>query len=238
MNETIHTDVENGVAHREFAAELTPGDGRTIDVRIVPYGERIQHDDGLGGVPRGELYTEEVMPGAFAHQLNAANRVVANYEHHQGIGGVVGRGLALRDEPDGFHGTFTMLKTAHGDAALELVREGVLDGVSLEARFKRSVRSAEGVVQRFKADLYAIAFTRFGAYKGAKVLAVREEAEQVIDEQFMPLDLDPELAERCRRLGVAVPQRYEAHPADTPPVGGTSEATPAETDDNNESSEE
>ena len=30
-----------GVIVRTFAAELTPGDGRTVDVRIVPYGERI-----------------------------------------------------------------------------------------------------------------------------------------------------------------------------------------------------
>jgi hypothetical protein len=236
----MDTETVDGIARRAFAAELTPGDGRTVDVRIIPYGERIQHDDGLGGVPRGERYTEEMMPGVFSHQVNAASRVVANYEHEQGVHGIVGRGMALRDGPDGFHGTFNMLKTAAGDTALELVREGVLDGVSFEAKFKKSVRNAEGVVQRFKADLYAVAFTRFGAYKGAKVLAVREEAETVIDEAYMPLDIDPALVARCKARGVALPQRYEAHPAtDTPAETGTSgDDTRPETADNHESLED
>jgi HK97 family phage prohead protease len=233
VEELTDNVTDAGVAHREFAAELTAGDGRTVDVRIVPWGERIQHNDGLGGVPRGTMYVEEVMPGAFDHQLNAANRVVANYEHEQGIAGVVGRGMALRSEPDGFHGTFRMLKTANGDAALELVREGVLDGVSFEAKFKRSVRSAEGVVQRFKADLFAVAFTRFGAYKGAKVLAVRETADEVIDEVFMPLEIDPALVARCKAMGIELPQRYQAHPVDTPSDEGTSgDGTRPETESN------
>ena len=72
---------DDGLARRQFAAEIVSGDGRTVDVRIVPYGERIQHNDGLGGVPRGQMYEEEWMPGVFDHQLNAAHRVLANVEH-------------------------------------------------------------------------------------------------------------------------------------------------------------
>src|SRR5574337_1803208 len=70
----------DGMIRRSFAAEVTAGDGRTVDVRIVPFGERISHNDGLGGVPRGEWYEEEWMPGVFDHQLNAAHRLLANFE--------------------------------------------------------------------------------------------------------------------------------------------------------------
>ena len=48
-------------------------------------------------------------------------------------------------------------------------------------------------MQRVKANLRAIAFTRFGAYQGAKVLAVREEAAgDRSTRQLLPVDLDPE----------------------------------------------
>ena len=226
---------ETGLLHREFAAEITVADGRTVDVRIVPYGEKITHTDGLGGLPKGQPYTEEWAPGSFSHQLNAPNRVVANYEHQQGIAGVVGHGLALRDEPDGLHGSFKIHQTAGGDTALELIRDGVLGSVSLEARPRSAVKLAAGAIRRTKADLIGVAFTRFGAYKNAMVLAVREEAE-IVDEQLLPVDLDPDVVERCRALGIALPDRYQAHPetTDTPAAAGTSdESAPATTDNNN-----
>lgn len=188
---------------RTFAAELTAGDGRTVDVRIVPYGQTARVSDG------GPAYEEEWMPGVFSHQLNAANRVLANFEHERGIGGVVGHGLALREASDGFHGSFRLHPTADGDKALMLVQEGVLDGVSLEAFPVKNVRTATGVMQRVKANLRAIALCRTPAFADARVLAIREEI--TFDEDMLPPDIDPELAERCRRLGLKLPQRYEAH---------------------------
>jgi HK97 family phage prohead protease len=227
-HEPIDSSIEGAerpLIRRTFAAQVTPGDGRTVDVRLVPFGERIQHNDGLGGVPRGQMYEEEWMPGVFDHQLNAAHRVLANVEHEPGFGGVVGKGVALRAVPnDGYHLELRILDGPDGDKLLQLVPEP-LDMVSLEAKPVKSVRSEAGVVQRVKANLMGVAFTRFGAYSGAKVLAVREEAEQLIDEAYLPLDMDPDLLERCRAAGVALPQRYKAHPAetDTPAEAGTSE---------------
>lgn len=232
--EQIIEAAERPLLRRTFAAHLETGDGRTVDVRIVPYGERITHNDGLGGVPRGVDYQEEWMPGAFDHQLNAAHRVVANFEHQPGIGGIVGKGVALRSQPDGFHGSFRILDGPDGDKTLQLIREDVLDGVSLEARPVKTVRSHDGVMQRVKANLVAVAFTRFAAFSGARVLAVREEADVVIDEALLPIEMDPELVERCRRLGLELPQRYRAQPAetDTPAEAGTSEDGTRQTDDN------
>lgn len=207
---------------RTFEAQLTPGDGRTVDVRIVPYGERATVNDGLGGVPRGVPYQEEWMPGVFAHQTNAAHRVYANFEHQIGIAGIVGHGVALRESSDGFHGSFKLHPGNDGDKALHLVEQGVLGGVSLEARPVKSVRSAAGVIQRVKANLSAVALCRNPAFTGAQVLAVREDV--LMDEALLPTELDPEVVERCRRLGIKLPQRYQAQPAetDTPDLSGTS----------------
>jgi uncharacterized protein len=212
---------ETGLLHRVYAAELTPAAGRTVDVRIVPYGERITHNDGLGGVPKGVPYVEEWAPGAFSPQLKAANRVLANFEHQQGLAGVVGHGMSLEERKDALYGSFRIHDTPDGDKALTLIREGVLDGVSVEAIPKKSIRTAEGVVKRVKAHLRAIAFCREPAYSSAVVLALREEAETIFDEELLPVAPNSELLERCRRLGIRLPQRYQAHPAENGHPGET-----------------
>lgn len=208
---------------RTFEAVALEVDGRTVDVRVVPFGEVARVADP----PTFEPYEEEWMPGVFDHQLNAASRLHANYEHERGVTNVVGHGLALRSEEDGYHASFTIHETQSGATALELIRGGALPGVSLEAHLVKSVRTASGVMQRVKANLRGIAFCRQGAFEGARVLAVREEVvdEVVFEEALLPVVPDPEMIERCRRLGISLPQRYEAHPEapDTPSEEGTSE---------------
>jgi HK97 family phage prohead protease len=226
IDQTPHIEApETGLLHREFAATVTAGDGRTVDVKVVPYGEQIEHNDGLGGVPKGVVYREEWAPGAFDHQLDAANRVLANCEHEEGIRGVVGHGVALISRADGLYGSFKIHETPVGETALTLIREGIFNTVSLEARPRKAVRTAAGVIRRVKADLVGLSFSRFGAYASARVLAIREEADTVVDEELLPVAPDPELIERCARLGIRLPQRYQAHPdeTDTPAETGTSE---------------
>jgi hypothetical protein len=229
--------------HREFAAQVTPGDGRTVDVLIVPYDEQIEHNDGFGGVPKGVVYREQWTPGVFAHQDGAANRVLANVEHEEGIRGVVGHGLELLERSDGFYGSFKIHDTPDGDKALLLIKEGVFSGVSVEARPRKSQRTVDGLVRRVKADLVNIAFTRIGAYKRAGVLAVREEADNeitMVDEALQPVEMKPELLERCRALGVELPQRYQAHPepTDTPDSSGTSDAGTRQSESTQDKTEE
>lgn len=215
-----HTDEtpERAFLVREFNAEATSGDGRTIDMRIVPYGEVATVDDGQGA------YSEEFAPGAFDEQLVAGHRlkVWLNFQHERGVSAVVGKGVALREEPDGLHGTFRALDHTDGDKALALVKDGMLDSVSLEFLPKSSAKTAGGVVRRLRAHLDAVALCRQGAYAGAKVLAVREVPEQILDEALLPVDLDPGVVERLLRQGFDVPDRYKkAHPAGTPDDSGT-----------------
>jgi hypothetical protein len=114
-------------------------------------------------------------------------------------------------------------ETAAGETTLALVKAGALEAVSLEAVPVKNIK-AGSVIQRAKANLRAIAFTRFGAYAGARVLAVREEQVTTFDEQLLPVDMDPELVARLRAQGIALPNRYQAHPdeTDTPAEAGTS----------------
>jgi HK97 family phage prohead protease len=213
MTETVQEiqdefeDRESGLLHRTFAAEVTAGDGRTVDVRIVPYGERAWANDGGGGLARGVAYEEEFVTGVFSHQLKAANRVLANFEHQPGIGGVVGHGTLLREDSTGFYGSFRLHETADGDKALTLVKEGVLDGVSVEFAPVKSMRTAGGVVQRLKAHLDSIALCRQPAFKSAKVLAIREEI--MLDDSLLPVQPDPEVLARLERLGFELPERYQ-----------------------------
>ena len=166
------------------------------------------------------------MPGCFDHQLNAANRIHANYEHMQGPTHVVGHGVSLRAEADGYHVTSTIHRTNAGDTTLELLNAGALPCVSLEARGAKNLRNAAGVLQRVKAHLIGFAFCREGAFKGAQVLAVRndgDETESTVDAAWLPYDMNPELVQRLRARGVALPDRYQAHPANTgtPAESGT-----------------
>jgi HK97 family phage prohead protease len=164
------------VIHREVNFELNPdGDGRTLYTRIVPYNTPHQVADPPDFVP----YMEQWKPGVFDKQLRAANRVdvLLNFEHEKGIGGVVGRGVELRSETDGLHGTFRLLAGGDGEKARELVHEQVLTGMSLEAVVMKSIQHKDGLVSRTEARLKNVALCRNPAFPGAEVLAVREEPE-------------------------------------------------------------
>lgn len=221
------TDVlvlEDFIIEREFVVRDMAVNGRTVDVMLVPFGEVASVADP----PDFRAYREEWMPGVFDHQLNAASRVHAKYGHSASVVDVVGHGIELRRSPDGYHVATKIHQTIQGETVLELLRDGALPCVSLEARPVKSQTTRGGVVQRFKANLQGFAFCRQGAFAGAKVLAIREAMSEsrFVDEAILSPDMDPELVERLRAQGIVLPDRYlKAHPdgTDTPPDGGTPE---------------
>lgn len=158
-------------------------DGRTLDVRIVPYGVQATVSDP----PDFRPYREMFMPGVFERQLTTPGRdkVWLNVEHEQGFRGAVGRSLQFRDQEDGLHGSFGVDEGPDGDKALRLVTSGFLTGMSLEFHALASKR-VNGVVQRLRAQLDKVSLCRYPAYPEAQVIAVREEIleeEEVQEEE-------------------------------------------------------
>ena len=199
---------ERPVLRRAFEAEITPGDGRTIDVRVIRYNTPATVADP----PNFTAYREEWAPGVFDDQMQAPNRLLANVEHELGIGGIVARGTQFASDSDSFYATLRMLNGQDAEKTLELVNDGVFSGVSLEAFPKKSVRTTSGTVRRMKAHLDKIAFCRRPAFADSMVMAVREEIidEQIVDADLLPLEMDATTLDRCRALGIRLPDRYVA----------------------------
>lgn len=185
--------VERETIVREFPVEFSEGDGRTLEARIVPFNTpTVVRDNG------GEPYTETWLPGAFENQTRAANRVLLNFEHEPGLGGVVGHGTDLVERDDALYGTFRVLDGPDGDKTLQLVNEGMLTGISLEAVALRSVKRGS-IVQRVRAHLDKVSLCRFPAFKEAQVLAVREgEPEPEEPEPAPEPEPVPAVAERSQ----------------------------------------
>lgn len=157
---------------RAFAPELevrSGGDGRTIDGIAVPFGVRVFiHAEGIH---------EQFRRGAFNHQLTAPNRVRLGREHPILGGQLIGKAVALRDDARGLHASFHVSKTPAGDETLELVRDGVLDELSVGFRARQDRRLDDGTVERTKADLIETSVVFMGAYgRGAVVTGVRSGA--------------------------------------------------------------
>ena len=98
------TAAEPRVLQRTFQAEIREGDGRTLEARIVPYNVQAVVADPPAFVP----YPEMFVPGAFERQLAVPDRVRVwlNFEHQQGLGGIVGHGVELADTPAALTGRF------------------------------------------------------------------------------------------------------------------------------------
>ena len=192
---------------RDIPLDTVEFDGRNLDTRLVPYDTVATVSDG------GAPYKEMFLRGAFDPQLRAANRVdvLLNFEHHQSIGDVVGRGTSLQDHPDGLYGTFRVLDHGDGDKALELVNAGVLTGMSIEFVSLRS-QVVNGVTQRQSARIKNVALCRVPAYPEAKVLAVRnkDEADDQEDDQEREVIVLPPLLppsyDRLAKFGVQQPR--------------------------------
>ena len=196
---------------RTFTVESQEVDGRTLHVRVVPFDEVATVADP----PDFRPYKEQFMPGVFKGQENAAHRIRLRTDHaaiggdggrKSGLAGVVGRGISLRETNGGAEMEFRFLDTPEADTALALVKDGGYDGVSGEFIPIRSVRSKDGIMQRMKAHLDSVALALGPAYSKAEILALREGVEIVEDEEMMPPPVNRDLLERCKKLGIALPE--------------------------------
>jgi HK97 family phage prohead protease len=210
MTEVVEeAKVGRDILVRTFAVQAEAGDGRTINVRVVPFNEVADVADP----PDFKPYKEQFMPGAFARNEPHAHRIRLRSDHaaldenggrKSGTSGIVGTGVKLTQTDGGYEGEFKFLDTPDAMTARELVLNGGYDGVSAEFLPIKSVRTNEGIVQRQVAHLDSVALATGPAYSTAKILSLREE--QIIDESLLPPAPDLELLERCLDLGIDLPE--------------------------------
>jgi HK97 family phage prohead protease len=210
MTEVVEeAKVGRDILVRTFAVQAEAGDGRTINVRVVPFNEVADVADP----PEFKPYKEQFMPGAFARNEPHAHRIRLRSDHaaldenggrKSGTSGIVGTGVKLTQTADGYEGEFKFLDTPDAMTARELVLNGGYDGVSAEFLPIRSVRTSTGVVQRQVAHLDSVALATGPAYSNAAILSLREE--QIVDEALMPPPPNKEILERCAELGVELPE--------------------------------
>lgn len=149
------------------------GDGRTVALRIMPWGQ-------IAETPEGRETFER---GAFAGV--DPTRVTVESQRHGGV--LVGRGYALEELEDAAYLHTRISQTGAGDELLTLIQDGVVTEASVAFLPIKTARR-KGVLVRQAADLRRVAILERGSYQGAGVVAVRSapEVQTVVDTLELP----------------------------------------------------
>jgi HK97 family phage prohead protease len=144
------------------------GDGRTVVGRAVPYN--------VDQIINRSL-TERFQYGAFTPQIIAGHRVPFTRGHMTQGGILIGKTVQLEERSDGLYGQWRVSSTLAGDETLELVKDGVLDQLSIGFReLPGGTQRANGVEVRTRAHLLEVSVVMQGAYgENAVVESVRAE---------------------------------------------------------------
>lgn len=146
-------------------------DGRTIEGMIAPWDKPTPV---LKPVPGFESFKR----GAFDRSLNESKRPIPLLLHHN-ENEPAGKLIAHENRDDGHYAVFRALNTRAGNDAIELVREGVLLGLSVggfavPARTEeRKLMNGRRHIVRSEMRLDHIGLVRVPAYEDAQVLALR-----------------------------------------------------------------
>lgn len=152
------------------------GDGRTVTVRLLTYGREYRvSDDGQ------RTYTEVWRSGAFARSMAHGRDagVPVQFEHdlpNAPKSLPVGATRRAWDSDGALMVETRISDTSMGRDLVELLRDGVVRGVSLEAQVFNSKKVLNGV-ERSEGALRRVVFTTVPQYADAAVLAIRSEPE-------------------------------------------------------------
>jgi HK97 family phage prohead protease len=153
---------------------------RTIELVVMPYEEETLVERA------GRMVREIISRGAFDGIERRANRIRVNRDHD--LARTVGRALAFHPSRDeGLVGEIRIAKTPLGDETLTLADDGILDASAGFLPFPGGEKwETRNRVRMLKCWLGHIALTPDPAYEGARVLAVRQAAERLIEETQRP----------------------------------------------------
>ena len=147
------------------------GDGRTVYGLAVPFDAPTPIRDRSG------TYDEVFRMGAFTETIRERGDRVKFLANHNREVFPLGRATMLREDPAGLIGEFRVSATAAGDEALELIRDGVLDALSIGFAPIQSLgrEGRDPVVERTAVKLMEVSAVAFPAYEGAVIAGVRSE---------------------------------------------------------------
>lgn len=162
---------------RDFVGALElddDGDGRTIYGCAVPYDTPTLVADRDAGIP----YMETWKRGAFRAVVRDPSRVMLTFGHAADVlSNQIGGAVKLTETERGLETVFRALPGPDGDKALELIRAGLVRGLSVHAVIPRTGTRTkpDGTVERtLVAKLPHVALVAEAAYAGAAVTAVRD----------------------------------------------------------------
>lgn len=149
---------------------------RTIELIVMPYDEPAVVEY------RGRDITEIVAPGAFDGIERRANRVRVNYQHQDSdLRDLLGKAVSFHPQrPEGLVAKVKIRRGDHGDEVLEAADDDVLAASAGFGIFPGGETWVDRTTRRLtKLFLDHVALTPTPAYSGARVLAVRADAEPV-----------------------------------------------------------
>lgn len=165
----------SGIIYRATHADLEiRGDGRTVAGIAVPYDDPVEIREIYG------TFTEVFRRGVFKKTITergpAKVKFLLNHDHMKLP---LGRAVLLREDTAGLYAEFRVSKTTEGDDALESIRDGAVDGLSVGFEpVKDRWNEKKTSVERLEAKLHEVSATPWPAYEKAAVVGVRSDGSQ------------------------------------------------------------
>ena len=178
-----NTDIIERTLSTESLEVRESPEGRRVCGIAAPFGSRYDAGD----------FVETFLPGAFHKTISERSDRVPLLEAHRRDAMPLGKATTLQETEHGLYAEFLVSRTARGEEALELARDGVMHSFSVGFVPVRDKRSTTGdgrpLVERQEVKLHHVGLiSEVPAYQDARVLAVR--------------DYDPDDEECAPRLAV------------------------------------
>lgn len=152
-------------------------DGRTVDGRIVPYGEVIEaYEHTATGIAK---IKETFDRGSCTWEAQNARRkgnaswIEFRLEHGTEFDGLIGYARSLESKDDGAYASFRLYESADLPKVQSMLRESH-NGLSVFFADRVEPTVVDGITHRRQVVLGHVAATPVPAYKGAQIMAMRE----------------------------------------------------------------
>lgn len=148
-----------------FTADFALDDGedsRTLRGLAVPYGQ-VSHPAEFGGMAVRHRFE----PGAFSRSIRERGSKVKLFVEHDVRRLPIGRAVDFDDGPEGLRVAFEFARTASGDEALQLVRDGYVRGLSAGVDPLRYSEDQQGHLAHSEARLREVSLVNEPAFAAA-----------------------------------------------------------------------